>query len=273
MNCIADAETSQHEYYQDRIKLNALHLRPYVQDEHLVTLVGIAHGRDISPHLLQRIQDWTLRDTIQTLWVQAPMGIATPSQYTLISACIIERARQAGFPVAFYFGQPNNDFHPDDHEEEDVRDNGLIRMIYSLIAQILEFIPQRFHSGLDFSGSRFSYLDGTTTSLTEAICVLKNLMTVAPHMLFCIVDGLQLLEGDVDGSKAAFLKQCVEILQGLGMSEARKPRTFFTIHGRSDALAQSNSSESVGPPKKEDVNEAKSVGAMEQDFLEFLEEE
>lgn len=63
---------------------------------------------------------------------------------------MVHRTRQAKVPVAAYFCEI---------EDEDTEPGGLIKMLYSLIFQIISALADDFRTTLDFSKDRFTTLD------------------------------------------------------------------------------------------------------------------
>lgn len=74
----------------------------------------------------------------------------------------------------------------------------LISMVYSIVIQLTELVPQKFSTGIDLSPDRFKSLDRSPGTLADALVLMEELLTLAPRRLIVILDGLQLCEDGRD---------------------------------------------------------------------------
>ena len=216
-------------YAKKQVRLNALrYIRQYEQDEHIISLIDQAQGLNIHMEIFNRIQDWNSAPTSQSLWIQGSFQAPTPSQYTLLSAYIISIAQRASVPIISYFCQHDVEPHTCSNDKRScVSQSGMISMIYTLINQLSSLIPDDFRSHSDFSSTSFQSLDGTDSSIPHAISLLRNLLSVGPYMLFCVVDGLQTLENPAN---MIFLKEFIDVIRSADRSkEGESPRTIKTL--------------------------------------------
>lgn len=112
----------------------------------------------------------------------------------------------------------------------------LVRLVYSLIAQLIDILPEDYQSAETIS---IADLDGTTQTLGRALRVLAILLRASPSPLFCVIDNFQCLERpSKDNSNLSGL---LNVLQEHGRQcktslVPRPLKVLFTTSGRSMSL-------------------------------------
>ena len=209
-------------YRRKQIELTAHRLlQQNTRQEHVQTMV--AQSEDLSIHIgiFDRIQQWNAAKTSQCLWIQGPFQVSSPSHYTLLNTYVLATAERASIPTISYFCELGTD---------------MVKMVYSLILQLVALIPDDFRSDLDFTSARFDALAGTTDSLSDAIDLFKDLLSVGPYLLFILVDGLQVLD---TASNAGPLTQFVQLVRDRSKEatdSSRTIKTLFTTDGFVESL-------------------------------------
>ena len=229
----------QNRHSKQIIGSNADHLRKYSQDEIVTDLIDRASGLGINHEVFRQVQQWTSEKVSRAIWIYGPFRASVPSRYTLISAYIVATGRRAGIPVAAYFCQMDLD---NNQVVNDTIEGGrTAELVYSLIYQVAQQIPLDFVSQVDFSAERFAGLDRASGSLADAVSLLRDLIVVGPGLLFCVIDGLQILENGTHDADNTLLGEIIEILRGTRMAESpgclRVVKAFFTTDGFADALS------------------------------------
>lgn len=121
-------------------------------------------------------------------------------------------------------------------DDSDQRSTVLVRLVYSLIAQLIDILPEDYQSAETIS---IAGLDGTTETFELALRVLAILLRASPSPLFCVIDNFQCLERpSKDNSNLSGL---LSVLQehGRQCKTALVPRplkVLFTTSGRSMSL-------------------------------------
>lgn len=209
-------------YRKKQIELTAHRLlQRNTQQEHVQTMV--AQAEDLSVHIgiFDRIQQWNAAKTSQCLWIQGPFQASTPSHFTLLNTYVLATAERASIPTISYFCEPGAD---------------MVKMVYSLILQLVALIPDDFRSDLDFTSARFDALAGTTDSLSDAIHLFKDLLSVGPYLLFILIDGLQVLDTASNAGPLTNLVQAVRDFGKEARDSSRTLKTLFTTDGFVEAL-------------------------------------
>lgn len=67
-------------------------------------------------------------------------------------------------------------------------EEGAISLLYALLRQLVETLPPRLETTVDLSDSRFAKLDGSMNTWTEAIELLRDLLSALSGIVFCVVD-------------------------------------------------------------------------------------
>jgi hypothetical protein len=83
-------------------------------------------------------------------------------------------------------------------------------VLYALIRQMVELLPDQFEGNIDISQRRIRRLDGTEASWEEALTMLDDLIRVLPHPVFCVLDGVQCLE---HAGTEQYLRRLIDILR------------------------------------------------------------
>lgn len=92
------------------------------------------------------VESWMQDETTRYTPVQGPAHVSLPSQNTLTAIRIMAAAEENHVPVVGYFCNTR--------EQRRSGAEDLLRMIQSLIAQPIRFVPKRFATYMDFSESR-----------------------------------------------------------------------------------------------------------------------
>ena len=209
-------------YRKKQIELTAHRLlQRNTQQEHVQTMVAQAEDLSIHIGIFDRIQQWNAAKTSQCLWIQGPFQVPTPSHYTLLNTYVLATADRASIPAISFFCESGTD---------------MVKMIYSLILQMVALIPDDFRSDLDFTSARFDALTGTVDSLSDAIQLFKDLLSVGPYLLFILIDGLQVLDTASNAGPLTKLVRAVRDFGNEATESSRTIRALFTTDGFVEAL-------------------------------------
>ncbi|KFX93903.1 hypothetical protein O988_06577 [Pseudogymnoascus sp. VKM F-3808] len=234
----ASFSTIIHLYERDNIILGSSHLLNYFSPSHLQTPHQSSIGGPISLDTIaaSRLKEWTTSTSsgLQLISIAGrhPKGLEPPPMLVLAATCV-EFAVSANLPVISYFISlpPNEELQ--EFQTREVQ--ALTSLTYALVRQLIEHLPAQFSSEFDFTEGRLALLNGTLTSWTNAVSLLRDLVQVVPKPLFCIIDGFQVLD---DWSTEELVAELVKVLQGgnANGTEGEKLKVLITTTGRSRAL-------------------------------------
>ncbi|KAJ5143688.1 uncharacterized protein N7515_002475 [Penicillium bovifimosum] len=193
--------------------------------------------------IVSSLQQWATSPRSQALAVGGFQPADSPNPVALISACYASFARQARLPVVSHFCVlPSQDVKGLNRHER-----GLIALTYSLIRQLIDWLPPVVDSDavLDLSAERFRQLDGTLTSWKAALSLIDTLLQSAPPLLVFIIDGIDAIDHQsTDGA----IRELVRVLlthtrrQPQGGLNGQGPtlllKVLFTVAGRPSALVE-----------------------------------
>lgn len=181
--------------------------------------------------IVKALQHWTTSAESERLWV-----IGVPSKYptptTSIAASVANAASELGVPFACFC-------YPTMHVDRNTTDeNGIISLLYTLIRQIIDFIPPTVDAP-QLDASRFEALDGTLKTWREGLSILSDVLKIAPPLLLIIIDGLERLDFAECGEHyllelLALLQKKSETSNSDGSGNALK--LLFTTAGNCAAL-------------------------------------
>lgn len=181
--------------------------------------------------IVKALQHWTTSTESERLWIiGVPSSYPTPT--TSIAASVANAASELGVPFTCFY-------YPTMHTNEDTTDEkGIISLLYTLIRQIIDFVPPTVNS-TQLSAARFKALDGTLQTWNEALRVLSDILIIAPPLLLIIIDGLERLDFAECGEHyllelLGLLQKRSETCNSDGSGNALK--LLFTTAGRCAAL-------------------------------------
>jgi hypothetical protein len=209
-------------------------------------------------NIVASLQQWATSSRSQALAVGGTQPTASLDPVALISACYASFARQARLPVVSHFcALPSQEAK----KELNLHEQGLIALTYSIIRQLIDWLPPVVDSDavLDLSAERFRQLDGTLTSWKAALSLVDTLLQSAPPLLVFIIDGLDAIHHpSTDGA----IRELVRVLlthtrrQPQGGLNGQGPtlllKVLFTVTGRPSALIETMSEHTLilGEPNK-----------------------
>lgn len=207
-------------------KASAQHLEVYLQEGYCSSLREQTQGLSVKLEVFSTVQKWATTAKSSGLWVEGPFNTAVPSQNTLTSVSVLDTLRSMNLPVVFYYCRNTWEYDTDPPGDSEI-----VRMVYSLIHQILRTIPDSSPTPSGLCTSNVTSLNGSTTSLTCAMDLLETLLLAAPRTLFCLINGIQLLDdGSLSVAEEADLQRLVKLLCSL---EKGPPlfKVLFTTDG------------------------------------------
>ncbi|KAI9766661.1 MAG: hypothetical protein M1839_004784 [Geoglossum umbratile] len=242
---------------------SARRLDNYLQDDYVTELIDRVHNLSINREVFLRIQQWASEPRSESIWIDGPFRVPVPSQATLTSASIVSTVRRMGIPVIAYFCR---------HERQDNKryrsSDELVRLTYALIRQLVPQLPTTPETPLDLSPTRFEPLDGSLRSMPEAISLLADLLAAGPALLFCIVDGIQILDDGKNAETTAHLRGLINVLCDAGMAVAESSRivnVYFGTDGYTEVLGFPASKDKLGRSSFSEVGRL-----AETDHMAFL---
>jgi hypothetical protein len=181
--------------------------------------------------IAKALQLWTTSTESERLWI-----IGVPSKYptptTSIAASVANAASELGVPFACFC-------YPTMHMDENTTDEkGIVSLLYTLIRQIIDFIPPTVDAP-QLSAMRFLSLDGTLKTWKEGLSVLSDILLIAPPLLLIIIDGLERLDFAECGEH--YLVELIGLLQKSSETSDRDGsgnalKLLFTTAGSCAAL-------------------------------------
>ncbi|THC92851.1 hypothetical protein EYZ11_007664 [Aspergillus tanneri] len=194
--------------------------------------------------LTASLHHWATSAHSQALAVGGSPSTGFLSPVALVSACYACFSRQAKLPVISHFCS----LPPKAREGMTLFEQGLIALTYSLIRQLIDYLPPVLvgHTACNLSAERFSPLDGTMTSWKEVLSLIDILLHYAPPLVVCVIDGLDVIQ---DASTDQHIRSLVRtLLTHTRHQAARMPdgsesqsvllKVLFTVAGRPSSLVE-----------------------------------
>jgi hypothetical protein len=143
--------------------------------------------------VFNQIQKWIRATDSWMLWVEGTANFSPVSDVFIAAAHIRAIVRQADIPcVAFFCRILRRDSTKIDPSRTRQSD-GLVGLMFSLIRQLASLAPSSIQDK-EQCHSRFPLLDGKIGSMPVALDIIKGLLEMAPSLLVCSIDGIELLD-------------------------------------------------------------------------------
>jgi hypothetical protein len=172
-----------------------------------------------------------LNDTDKAcLWVEGPSDTSIPSQNTLTAVYVAAAAEKYQFQVISHFCAL-------EFRQKWKAQERLILLLQSMIAQALQFVPEKFFSDRDISPARLGTCFVLDVQISELLVVVGDVLSLIPGDVLCIVDGFQALE---ERSDKTHTKQLLHVFQTLCSSGRgnQSHKFLLTTNGYADGLAR-----------------------------------
>lgn len=213
----------------DAIALNSRHMEDFFSRERVRIPVNDSAPIPFEPEVITRISDWSRGEAVPMLWIDGPVMDCEEERnpLTMLAAQLTELIDRRRLHVISYFCELSHKVKATEREA-----HATVALVYSLVRQLIEFLPPEFEVSADFSETRFLRLDGSLNSWDEAMQMFKDLLDAVPAAnVYCIIDALHMMDDRrVEGPLRAFLSH-------LRRDDA-KLRVLFTTSGRSACLAK-----------------------------------
>ncbi|KIW73051.1 hypothetical protein, variant [Phialophora macrospora] len=180
---------------------------PKLQDDELGGILYDTSQLLLDSGVANRLQSWTKSDEADRLWIQGPRDTTRPSQNTLTAISLVALAKRHDIPLISYFCAIADDRHG-----AGLLPDSLAEMVSSLILQMVAQLPSQFTTGLDLSPARLGLVDKSVGSISEKLDLIRDLRSLLPKFVICIIDCLQILEDRKDRAHTRLLQQVVYCL-------------------------------------------------------------
>ncbi|KAE8144718.1 hypothetical protein BDV25DRAFT_87395 [Aspergillus avenaceus] len=182
----------KHKYSRVELQLASKHLQDFFDNDDQVTYLDSDMDVIAEDSVIDSLQQWATNVHSQVLAIGGAPSTAFPSPVALISACYAISARKARLPVISHFCS----LPATERSDMTLFEQGLISLAYSLMRQLIDYLPPVLegHAACNLNTERFSPLNGTMTSWKEVLSMIDILLHLAPPLVVCVIDGLDVLE-------------------------------------------------------------------------------
>jgi hypothetical protein len=133
--------------------------------------------------IVHALQEFCCASTSQILWVMGKSDRQYPSSSSGIAASIVNALDEGSVPTLHLFiDWPTTD------------ESASISLLYSLIRQIINLLPEEITARSDSIAQALSSLDGTLGSWETGMAIFETLCENMPPLLFLVVDGFEHLD-------------------------------------------------------------------------------
>ncbi|GKZ40468.1 hypothetical protein AbraIFM66951_000232 [Aspergillus brasiliensis] len=233
----------KHKYTRMELQMASQKLEEYYDADDQIPALDFNVPVIAEDNVMTSLKQWATDAHSQVLAVGGPQSTVYPSPVLLVSTCYASFARKAGLPVISHFCSRSTDA-----ANELTYEQHLIALAYSLIRQLIEYLPPvvESHAGCDLSGERFKPLNGTLTSWKEVLSLIDILLHFAPPLLVCVIHGLDIIQ---DASTDPYIRSLVRtflthtrhqpvLMPNGGEGQSVLLKVLFTVAGRPSSLVE-----------------------------------
>ncbi|KAI0141733.1 hypothetical protein GGR57DRAFT_508995 [Xylariaceae sp. FL1272] len=220
--------SSLYTWTSDEVMLNSVKLEDFIYRDRIRLDDGRSRPTSAAPTALRRISEWMNSATSRTLWIDGPsVSLADfDNPLSSLASSVVELAEKAHVPVVSYFcNLRRGETLQAGNDTREIQ--ACLALTFALVRQLLELLEPQFETKVDLSEPRFSLLDGCILSWPEIIRLFRDLLSLMPDTLLCVIDGLHWLD---DRSTHCYLDELVSAMQ------SSKMRVLFTTTGRAACL-------------------------------------
>lgn len=171
--------------------------------------------------------EWFESPINSVLWLQGPNIEAEDvnNPVSMFASEVINMAERSQVPVVSYFCELRRDETLRSRNTPEIQ--AMLSLVYACIRQMVELLLPKFETDIDLSEGRFSRLTGTIASWPDAISILRDLITLGPDTVLCVIDGFHWLD---DRSTFQYSEEFYTVLL------EKRLKVLFTTTGRSACL-------------------------------------
>lgn len=127
------------------------------------------------------------------LWVEGPAYGTFDEALHSLGLRICSGAEELNIPCVCFFARNRYSFQTE-HTSMDLKEAGLVAILYSLITQLVQNVPPNFKPNRSLTENEFRKLDGTSYSASAALNIVEALLSVVMPGLIFVVSGFELID-------------------------------------------------------------------------------
>lgn len=207
--------------------MNSRELEDYFHRDRIRLPIDYNDSTEVEEQTIIRLSEWVEDENARMLWLEGESSESEDfeNHMSMIAASFVKLVAMTHVPVVSHFCELRRGENLRTGNTAEVQ--AMIALAYSLLRQLVEFLPPHFNTVVNLSEDFFRRLDGTLASWEGALAVVQDLLDEMPRTLFCIIDGIQWLD---DRSTNEALGELVNALR------SGKLKVLFTTSGRSACL-------------------------------------
>jgi hypothetical protein len=178
-------------YSREKLEIDSRHLEDHIAG---FDVIPTRHTKDIEKlqvpgDIVARLQGWISAAKSQTLWISGTPFSPT-CEASSAAAYVTAIAERGSIPCISFFCSPLFETTDPSKSSQEAQ---LVALLYSLIRQLTVLALPIFESNYDFY-IELASLDGSLESIPKALDILSPLLKLAPRLLVCVIDKLQILD-------------------------------------------------------------------------------
>lgn len=225
-------------YKRDYLVSETTAFQDFIIEHDLIeAMLDEPQARSLSNTMFHRLQTFILSKESESLWISGPLDMRYPSAMSAAAACIISVLSQAEPQLIFHFcALPRDEHH---HPTLSGEESGLIGLLYSLIIQLISALKPRFESAIDLGHERFTKLDGSMATFSDALKLFEDLVSISSPYIIGVIDGIEWIDYGRGSSRfREFLTSVLRVMGGRSNEDGTGSvfKLLFTTAGNSGTL-------------------------------------
>lgn len=221
-------------YSAEEIALNSAHLEAFFDRERVRMEKNSFDPPRVATTTLWELKEWSTGSASHMLWIDGPCTDVDRvyNRMSLLGATFINLASESHVPIISYFCDLPREHQLRPDSDESKTRQGLVALVSALLRQMVEHLLSVVETEIDLTEARFRLMNGTSTPKhwDDAMAMFRDLATLMPEKVFCVIDGLHWFDGYDDDTAEPCLAELIQVLRDC------KFKVLWTTTGRSAAL-------------------------------------
>ncbi|KAL8680935.1 MAG: hypothetical protein Q9186_002895 [Xanthomendoza sp. 1 TL-2023] len=196
--------------------------------------------------VVSALREWVTSEDSKLLALIGPAERSFPNQMSLIAASTVKSAVEIRVPVIFHCCSMDGPDPTATNGTKTLEQDALLALAYSMIRQLINYIPIVGSASLRLSEARFSSLAKRSTQWHQVLDLLQDLLKLHLPLMVIVIDGIQILD---DPSTEEQLHEFIDVIKGSTKYDVENSevvfKVLFTTSGNSVAILSTLSDQEI----------------------------
>ncbi|KAL8676251.1 MAG: hypothetical protein Q9224_007304 [Gallowayella concinna] len=196
--------------------------------------------------VVSALREWVTSKDSKLLALIGPAERSFPNQMSLIAASTVKSAVEIRVPVIFHCCSMHGPDPTATNGTKTLEQDALLALAYSMIRQLINYIPIEGSASLRLSDARFNSLAKSSTQWHQVLDLLQDLLRLHLPLMVIVIDGFQILD---DHSTEEQLREFIDVIKESTKYDVENSevvfKVLFTTSGNSVAILSTLSDQEI----------------------------